>query len=72
VDEPDVGRRPHEGQRDEVHPEAYCELEVGDVLVRQGRHRDAHAWKRESLVVGDCTADRDLEDDVGTLDVEDL
>ena len=51
VDELDVGGRPHERQRDQVHAEAEGELEVRDVLLRQGGHRDVHAGQGQALVV---------------------
>ena len=51
VHEPDVGRRPHEGQGDEVHAEAEGELEVRDVLLRQGGHRHVEDLQPDAAVV---------------------
>jgi hypothetical protein len=56
-------------QRDQVHAEIQRELEILDVLLRQGRHRDVHPGQRQALVVADRSALGDRADHVGSIDV---
>ncbi len=64
VDELDVVGRPHEGQRDEVHPEVEREPQVVSVLFGQSRHAHRDVGQRHALVVGDLAALDDQADDV--------
>ena len=64
----DVGRRPHERQRDQVDTQPQRELEVLDVLVGHRRHRHVHAGQRQTLVVGDRAALGDRAHHVVSVD----
>ena len=68
VNELDVRRGAHEGQRDEVHAHLQGEAEVLAVLLAERRHRDVHPWQGHALVIGDRAALDDLADHVVILD----
>ena len=66
-----VGGGADEGERDEVGPQTECELEVVDVLPRQGRNRDRDAGKVDALVRADAPTDDDGAPRASVLDLLD-
>ena len=68
VDFVHVRRRTNEGQGNHVHAELQCEAKVSNVLLRQRRHRNVHAWEGHALVIGDRSALGDLTNNVIAVD----
>ncbi len=61
----------HEGKGDKVHSKLKSKTEIIDILLRQGRYRNIHTGKRNTLVVGDRATFSNQADDIWSIDVID-